>query len=76
VAVTSSPADIQITSEGRAPTTPEWTLTAIGAIINPPKSRDPKMSPYSVSKSNFKSFIDLLLNTKLIGDGEIKQQRK
>jgi len=35
VAVTSSPADIQLTSEGRAPTTPEWTLTAIGAIINP-----------------------------------------
>jgi len=35
VAVTSSPADIQMTSEGRAPTTPEWTLTAIGAIINP-----------------------------------------
>jgi len=35
VAVTSSPADIQIMSEGRAPTTPEWTLTAIGAIINP-----------------------------------------
>jgi hypothetical protein len=35
VAVMSSPADIQITSEGRAPTTPEWTLTAIGAIINP-----------------------------------------
>jgi hypothetical protein len=35
VAVTSSPVDIQLTSEGRAPTTPEWTLTAIGAIINP-----------------------------------------
>jgi hypothetical protein len=35
VAVTSSPADIQLMSEGRAPTTPEWTLTAIGAIINP-----------------------------------------
>jgi hypothetical protein len=35
VAVTSSPADIQITSEGRAPTTPEWMLTAIGTIINP-----------------------------------------
>jgi hypothetical protein len=35
VAVTSSPADIQLTSEGRAPTTPEWMLTAIGAIINP-----------------------------------------
>jgi len=35
VEVTSSPADIQIISEGRAPTTPEWTLTAIGAIINP-----------------------------------------
>ncbi len=35
VAVTSSPADIQITSEGRAPTTPEWTLNAIGAIVNP-----------------------------------------
>ena len=35
VAVTSSPADIQLTSEGRAPTTPEWTLTAIGTIINP-----------------------------------------
>lgn len=35
VAVTSSPADIQIMSEGRAPTTPEWTLTAIGIIINP-----------------------------------------
>jgi hypothetical protein len=35
VVVTSSPADIQITSEGRAPTTPEWTLTAIGIIINP-----------------------------------------
>ncbi len=34
-AVTSSPADIQLTSEGRAPTTPEWTFTAIGAIINP-----------------------------------------
>ena len=27
-------------------------------------------------KSNFKSFIDLLLDAKLIGDGEIKQQRK
>ncbi|MCE8425352.1 MAG: hypothetical protein J5U17_06190 [Candidatus Methanoperedens sp.] len=35
VAVISSPADIQFVSEGRAPTTPEWTLTAIGAIINP-----------------------------------------
>ncbi|MCX9086774.1 MAG: hypothetical protein OIN90_04345 [Candidatus Methanoperedens sp.] len=35
VAVTSSPMDIQLTSEGRAPTTPEWTLTAVGAIINP-----------------------------------------
>jgi hypothetical protein len=35
VAVTSSPADIQLASEGRAPTTPEWTLTAIGTIINP-----------------------------------------
>jgi len=35
VAVTSSPADIQLTSEGRAPTTPEWTLTANGTIINP-----------------------------------------
>jgi len=35
VAVTSSPADIQITSEGRVPTTPEWTLTAIGTIVNP-----------------------------------------
>ncbi len=35
VAVTSSPVDIQLTSEGRAPTTPEWTLTAIGTIINP-----------------------------------------
>lgn len=34
MAVTSSPADIQLTSEGRAPTTPEWTLTAIGTIIN------------------------------------------
>ncbi|MBU3966962.1 MAG: hypothetical protein KKG76_06280 [Euryarchaeota archaeon] len=35
VAVTSSPADIQLTTKGSAPTTPEWTLTAIGAIINP-----------------------------------------
>ncbi|CAG0987602.1 hypothetical protein METP3_02451 [Methanosarcinales archaeon] len=35
MAVTSSPADIQLTSEGRAPTKPEWTLTAIGTIINP-----------------------------------------
>lgn len=35
VAVTSSPTDIQLASEGRAPTTPEWRLTAIGAIINP-----------------------------------------
>ena len=35
VTVTSSPAEIQITSEGRASTTPDWTLTAIGAIINP-----------------------------------------
>jgi len=35
LAVTSSPADIQLTSEGRAPTTPEWTLTANGTIINP-----------------------------------------
>jgi hypothetical protein len=35
VAVTSSPVDIQLTSEGSAPTTPEWTITAIGAIINP-----------------------------------------
>jgi hypothetical protein len=35
VAVTSSPMDIQIESEGSAPTTPEWTLTAIGTIINP-----------------------------------------
>jgi len=35
MAVTSSPADIQLASEGRAPTTPEWTLTAIGTIINP-----------------------------------------
>jgi hypothetical protein len=35
VAVTSSPADIQLTTEGSAPTTPEWRLTAIGAIINP-----------------------------------------
>ncbi|MDD1745989.1 MAG: phage tail family protein [Candidatus Methanoperedens sp.] len=34
-AVTSSPANIQLTTEGSAPTTPEWTLTAIGAIINP-----------------------------------------
>ena len=34
-AVTSSPADIQLTTEGRAPTTPEWALTAIGTIINP-----------------------------------------
>ncbi len=32
VAVTSSPMDIQIESEGSAPTTPEWTLTAIGTI--------------------------------------------
>jgi len=40
VAVTSSPADIQITSEGRAPTTPEWTLTAIGTIINPAISNE------------------------------------
>jgi hypothetical protein len=35
VTVISSPADIQLTSEGRAPTTPEWTLTAIESIINP-----------------------------------------
>jgi hypothetical protein len=35
VVVTSSPTDIQLTSEGKAPTTPEWTLNAIGAIINP-----------------------------------------
>jgi hypothetical protein len=35
VAVTSSPMDIQLTSEGRARTTPNWTLTAIGTIINP-----------------------------------------
>jgi len=35
VAVTSSPADIQLMTEGSAPTAPEWTLTAIGAIINP-----------------------------------------
>jgi len=35
VEVMSSPADIQLTSEGRAPTTPEWTLTALGTIINP-----------------------------------------
>ena len=35
VAVMSSPADIQLTSEGRAPTMPKWTLTAIGTIINP-----------------------------------------
>jgi hypothetical protein len=35
VAVTTSPTDIQITSEGRAPTMPEWTLTAVGVIINP-----------------------------------------
>jgi len=35
VAVTSSPADLQLTSEGRAPTTPEWTLTAIATILNP-----------------------------------------
>ncbi len=35
VAVTSSPADIQLDSEGWAPTTPEWTLTAIDTIINP-----------------------------------------
>ncbi len=34
-AVTSSPAEIQLTTEGSAPTTPEWTLTAIGTIINP-----------------------------------------
>jgi hypothetical protein len=34
-AITSSPMDIQIESEGSAPTTPEWTLTAIGTIINP-----------------------------------------
>ena len=33
--VTSSQTDIQLMSEGRAPTTPEWTLTAIGTIINP-----------------------------------------
>jgi hypothetical protein len=35
VAVTSSPTDIQITSEGPAPTTLEWKLKAIGSIINP-----------------------------------------
>jgi hypothetical protein len=35
VAVTSSSADLQLTSDGRAPTMPEWMLTAIGAIINP-----------------------------------------
>ena len=34
VTVTSSPTDIQLTSEGRAPTTPEWTLTAIDTIVN------------------------------------------
>ncbi|MDP3065350.1 MAG: hypothetical protein Q8N08_01300 [Methanobacteriaceae archaeon] len=34
-AVTSSPAEIHLTTEGSAPTTPEWTLAAIGAIINP-----------------------------------------
>jgi hypothetical protein len=39
VAVTSSPMDIQLTSEGRAPTTPEWTLTAIETIINPAISK-------------------------------------
>lgn len=33
--ISSSPAEIQITTKGRAPTTPEWKLTAIGAIINP-----------------------------------------
>ncbi len=35
MAVTFSPTDIQLTSEGCAPTTPEWTLTAIDTIINP-----------------------------------------
>ncbi len=35
VALTSSPADIQLTTKGRASTTPEWTLTAIETIINP-----------------------------------------
>ncbi len=34
-ALTKSPANIQLTSEGRAPTTPEWMLTAIDAIVNP-----------------------------------------
>jgi hypothetical protein len=34
-AVTSSSADIQLTTKGSASTTPEWTLTAIGAIIKP-----------------------------------------
>ncbi len=33
--ITSSPTEIQITSKGRAPTTPEWKLTTIGTIINP-----------------------------------------
>lgn len=34
-AATSSPVEIQLTSEGSAPTAPEWTITAIGTIINP-----------------------------------------
>ncbi|MCX9083042.1 MAG: phage tail family protein [Candidatus Methanoperedens sp.] len=47
VTVTSSPTDIQITSEGRAPTTPEWTLTAIGAIINPGISNGAEMMEWN-----------------------------
>ncbi|CAG0958579.1 hypothetical protein METP3_00684 [Methanosarcinales archaeon] len=47
VAVTSSPADIQITSEGSAPTTPEWTLTAIGTIINPTISKGVDMMEWN-----------------------------
>ncbi len=35
VTISASPATIEINNTGHAPTTPEWTITATGAIVNP-----------------------------------------
>lgn len=35
VTVSASPATIEINNTGHAPTTPEWTITATGSIVNP-----------------------------------------
>lgn len=33
--ISESPATIEISNTGHAPTTPEWTITAIGTVVNP-----------------------------------------